>query len=132
MALCKVAGGRGHCGRWRITGGRWHCHCGRDIFLPGTFYENIKKVPGKVRKQITLFARHFLMKILKVPDKLRKQITLFARHLFMKILKVPGKVRKQITLFCQAFFYGPILTAQQKMASFHSAALHIDPYVVMK
>ena len=47
----------------------------------------------------------------------------------MKILKVPGKVRKQITLFCQALFYGPILTAQQKMASFHSAALHIDPYL---
>ena len=93
--------------------------------------ENLK-VPGKVQKQRTLFARHFLMKILKVPDKLRKQITLFARHLFMKILKVPGKVRKQITLFCQALFYGPILTAQQKMASFHSAALHIDPYVVMK
>ena len=77
-----MVGGTVAGGRWQVAGGTATVACGRYIFLPGTFYENIKKVPGKVRKQITLFAR----------------------HLFMKILKVPGKVRKQITLFCQVLF----------------------------
>ena len=72
------------------------------------------------------------MKILKVPDKLRKQITLFARHFFNENIKSAWQSAEANYTFCQTFFYGPILTAQQKMASFHSAALHIDPYVVMK
>ena len=53
------------------------------------------------------------MKILKVPGKVRKQITLFCQALFMKILKVPGKLRKQITLCCQALFYENIKSAWQ-------------------
>ena len=42
------------------------------------------------------------MKLFKVPGKVRKQITLCCQALFMKISKVPGKVRKKITLCCQA------------------------------
>ena len=74
-------------------------------FLPGTFFMKILKVPGKVRKQITLFCQALFYENFKsARQSAEANYTFLAGIFFMKILKVPGKVRKQITPCCQALF----------------------------
>ena len=99
-----VAGGRWHCGRWQVLGGTATVAGGRYIFCQALFMK-ILKVPGKLRKQITLCCQALFYENIKSAwQSAEANYTLLPGTFFMKILKVPGKVRKQITPCCQALF----------------------------
>ena len=82
----------------------------KNSSLPGTFYGHIECAWESADAK-KFFARLFFTKILKVPGEVRKQRTLFARHFFYENIKsawesadakntfLAGTLRKYWTLF---------------------------------
>ena len=82
----------------------------KNTSLPGTFYGHIECAWESADAK-KFFARLFFTKILKVPGEVRKQRTLFARHFFYENIKsawesadakntfLAGTLRKYRTLF---------------------------------
>ena len=59
-------------------------------FLPGTFHEDIKRAWESAEVNDTFLPGTFSFKILKVPGKVRKQRTLFVRHFLHFFLVTSG------------------------------------------
>ena len=88
----------------------WERADAKNTSLPGTFYGHIECAWESADAK-KFFARLFFTKILKVPGEVRKQRTLFARHFFYENIKsawesadakntfLAGTLRKYRTLF---------------------------------